>query len=481
MASAMHEHLQVRANDLARQSGAMLILLTTSLGMLVAQIDTSVVNLAIKQIGSDLDASMTALQWVADVYNLLFASLMLTGGRLADRFGRRRVFIIGLTLFALGSVICAGAPNVATLITGRAITGLGAALELPTSLSILTLAYADAQTRARAIGIWASCNGLGFIIGPTTGGVIVDMAGWRLIFLLIVPICVAALTLAVFVVPESSDRAGPRFDVLGQFLAVIAVGTLAFGVIEGPRRGFASTIVVAALTVCVASALAFRQLEKRAPVSLWPLFANQAFSVSLAVAALMTFGMYAMLFLVPFYLQLRGASAFAVALDLLPMSVTFVLVSQWSGMLTNRLGPKVTMSVGMTCLGSGLLLLSRVAPPMNFLGIAMAMFVLGVGLGLNAGPVLAVAIANAPRSHVGTASGLVNTARMIGATLGVAALGAVFAAVAGATGAGTLARGLRAALLCGAASELVGAVLAFRFVGRDSHRSLAVQSEPTVR
>jgi MFS transporter, DHA2 family, methylenomycin A resistance protein len=224
----MHEHPQVRVNDLAHRSGAMLILLATSLGMLVAQIDTSVVNLAIKQIGSDLDAGVNALQWVVDVYNLLFATLMLTGGRLADRFGRR-IFIIGLTLFALGSVICAVAPNIATLIGGRAITGLGAALELPTSLSILTLAYADAQARARAIGIWASCNGLGFTIGPTTGGVIVGVAGWRLIFLLIVPICIAALTLTVVVVPESSDRVG-RLDVLNQFLAVIALGTLAFGV-----------------------------------------------------------------------------------------------------------------------------------------------------------------------------------------------------------------------------------------------------------
>jgi MFS family permease len=281
----IHEHPQVRVNDPAHRLGAMLILLATSLGMLVAQIDTSVVNLAIKQIGSDLDAGVNAFQWVVDVYNLLFATLMLTDGRLADRFGRLRIFIIGLMLFALGSVICAVAPNIAT-----------------------------------------------------------------------------------------------------------------------------------------------RRVRHH-----WP------------------------------------------------MSVTFVVVSQWSGMLTNRFGPHLTMSVGVTCLGSGLLLLSRVAPPMNLLGIAMAMFVLGVGLGLNAGPVLAVAIANAPRSHVGTASGLVNTARMIGATLGVAALGAVFAAVAGGTGAGTLARGSRAALLCGAASELVGAVLAFRFVHQDSHRSLAAQSEPTVQ
>ena len=171
------------------------VLLTMCLGVLVAQIDTSVVNLALKHIGADLKADIGGLQWVVDAYNLTYASLLLTGGVLADLYGRRRIFALGIVLFTVGSLICGFAPNVATLIAGRAIAGVGAALEVPTTLAILTVAYPDADERARPLGIWASCNGIAFIIGPTLGGVLVDHAGWRSIFLLIVPLCVLALVL----------------------------------------------------------------------------------------------------------------------------------------------------------------------------------------------------------------------------------------------------------------------------------------------
>src|SRR5499426_2327083 len=162
-----------------------LILLTMSLGVLIAQIDTSVVNLAVKPIGTDLKASVTELQWIVDVYNFVYASLLLTAGTLADLYGRRRVFAIGIALFTAGSFLCGLAPNTSVLIIGRGIAGLGAALEIPTSLSILRVAYPDTKARTRALGVWASCNGLAFIIGPTVGGVLVDAVGWRSIFLLI--------------------------------------------------------------------------------------------------------------------------------------------------------------------------------------------------------------------------------------------------------------------------------------------------------
>jgi MFS family permease len=170
--------------------GATPILLTMSLGVLIAQIDTSVVNLAVKQIGAKLDAGVTALQWVIDAYNLVYASLLLTAGTLADLYGRRRIFALGIAAFTLGSLICGLAPN-----AGRAVAGLGAALEVPTSLAILTIAYPETRQRTRALGLWASCNGLAFIIGPTIGGVLVDAVGWRSIFLLVIPLCAATLAL----------------------------------------------------------------------------------------------------------------------------------------------------------------------------------------------------------------------------------------------------------------------------------------------
>src|SRR6516164_5064898 len=198
----------------ARPAGG-LILLTMSLGVLIAQIDTSVVNLAVKPIGTALKASVTELQWIVDVYNFVYASLLLTAGTLADLYGRRRIFALGIALFTLGSLVCGLAPNAVLLVAGRAVAGLGAALEVPTSLAILTVAYPDTRERTQALGLWASCNGLAFIIGPTVGGALVDGVGWRSIFLLIIPLCAVTLALTCTSVPESKDPKDRKLDLPG--------------------------------------------------------------------------------------------------------------------------------------------------------------------------------------------------------------------------------------------------------------------------
>ena len=213
-----------------------LILLTMSFGVLIAQIDTSVVNLAVKPIGTDLKASVTELQWIVDVYNFVYASLLLTAGTLADLYGRRRIFGLGIALFTLGTVVCGLAPDVPTLVAGRAVAGLGAALEVPASLAILTIAYPDTKERTRALGIWASCYGIAIVIGPTAGGALVDAFGWRSIFLLIIPFCLVTLVLVMTVVPESSNPQGRRLDLPGQALAIASIGSLSLAAIEGPCR-----------------------------------------------------------------------------------------------------------------------------------------------------------------------------------------------------------------------------------------------------
>jgi MFS transporter, DHA2 family, methylenomycin A resistance protein len=291
----------------ARRTGA--VLFTMSLGVFVAQLDSSVVNLAVKHIGGDLDASVSQLQWVVDSYNLVYATLLLTGGTLGDLYGRNRVFVSGIVLIAVGSLICGLAPNAGILIAGRAITGLGAALELPTTLAILTVTYSDAKERGRAIGIWASCNGLALAIGPTIGGLLVDAAGWRSIFLLVVPVTLVALVMALMAVPETSDRKARHLDPAGQMLAILVLGALSFMGIEGPHLGWTSPVTLGLAAVCVVAAILFVRVESGRTGALVPLdvFANRPFSAAITIAGLMTFAMYAMLFLVPLYCS-RSAS-----------------------------------------------------------------------------------------------------------------------------------------------------------------------------
>jgi EmrB/QacA subfamily drug resistance transporter len=457
----------------SRTPHPILVLVAMSLGVLIAQIDTSVVSLAVKKIGADLGSGVSEMQWVIDGYNLVYASLLLTGGTLGDLYGRRRIFVLGIALFTVGTIVCALAPNGAVLIAGRAISGLGAALELPMSLVLLTLAYPEEKSRAHALGIWASCNGLAFIIGPTLGGFLVDSAGWRSIFYLILPVCAAALLITWTAVSESAEPRGRKLDLRGQALAIVALGGLAFAAIEGSHWGWLSLPILSIAGLAVVAGVAFFVLEARLAGAMVPveLFRNRVFSSALSIAGLMTFGMYALLFLMPLYFQtMRGASAFMAGLQMLPMSVSFVIVSQLTGHMSNAVGPRVIMTGGMACMGLGAVLLAFIGADTSVWLIATALFIVGVGLGLNTSPVNGVAVAAVPPARSGTASGLLNTARMIGATMGIAVLGALFAVFAGqdaAAGEGFL-PGLRAAMLVGGSAELVGAVIAFAFIRSDS-------------
>jgi len=450
-----------------------LVLLATSLGVLLAQIDTSVVNLALKSIGADLHAGVSALQWVIDAYNLVYASLLLTGGTLGDLYGRRRIFVLGIALFTLGTLICALAPTPAILIGGRIVSGLGAAFALPMSLVLLTIAYPQREQRAHALGVWASCNGVAFVIGPTFGGWLVDAIGWRSIFYVTLPVCAAALLITYRAVGESAEPQGRRLDLPGQVLAVAGLAAFAVAAIEGSHWGWTSLPLLAVAAAAVVALALFVWVETRTPGPLLPLgFLRQpVFSAALAVAGLMTFGMYALLFIMPLYFQtVRGGSPFIAGLELLPMSVSFVIVSQLVGHLSNRFGPRIVMTAGMVCMGLGALGLAAIGASTGLGWIELALMIVGVGLGLNTAPVNGVAVAALPPARSGTASGVLNTARMVGATLGVAILGSVFAAYAGQQaggGAGFL-PGLRAALCGSGTAELLGALIAFAFIRGDS-------------
>jgi MFS transporter, DHA2 family, methylenomycin A resistance protein len=450
-----------------------LVLIATSLGVLFAQIDTSVVNLAVKSIGADLHAGLSDMQWVVDSYNLVYASLLLTAGTLGDLYGRRRIFVLGIALFIVGTLICALAPNAMILIGGRVVSGVGAAFEVPMSLVLLTLAYPGRKDRAHALGVWASCNALAFIIGPMIGGWLVDTVGWRSVFYLILPVCATAVALTYFAVRESAEPEGRALDLPGQALAIVGLTAFAFAAIEGSYWGWDSPLILSLVGVALMASALFVWVEARTPGPLLPLqfLRRPVFSAALAAAGLMTFGIYALLFIMALYFQtIRGASPLMAGLQLLPMPVSFFVVSQFVGHLNNRLGPRIVMTVGMTCMGVGALSLAFIDDKTSFVSIEIALLVIGVGLGLNTAPVNGVAVAALPPERSGTASGVLNTSRMIGATLGVAILGATFAAHAGqdaSAGSGFL-PGLRTALIGSGVAELIGAAIAFSFIRRDS-------------
>jgi EmrB/QacA subfamily drug resistance transporter len=446
-----------------------LTLAVMCLATFVAILDTTVVNLALYSIQASLHTRVSGLQWILDIYNLTYASFILTGGTLGDLFGRRRVFVAGVVLFNLGSLVCALAPGSATLIAGRAVAGLGAALQLPGALSLLTVTFPTLTERARAIAVWGGFNGLAMAIGPTLGGLLVDHFGWRSIFYLILPCGLAILALTSAGVRESADPEGRHLDLRGQTLAVFTLGSFSFAFIQLPVLAWSSPLIIASLLLGVLSLAAFVSVERAAPGGLLPMeiFANRAFSASLADAALMTFGIYAMLFIFPLYLQtVRGDSAVVAGIELLPLSLTFFCVSPVAGRLSTATHPGTVIAVGMSLAGAGILTLAALNADSGRGVMRAALLAVGLGLGLITGPIMTVAVSSLPSQRSGTSSGMVNVARMVGATLGVAILGSVFGAHVERTGpdAAAFLRGMRRALVVGGTAEFGGALIALKFL-----------------
>jgi MFS transporter, DHA2 family, methylenomycin A resistance protein len=266
------------------------LLVTMCLAVLLAQVDTSVVNLAMHAVGTDLHASVNSLQWVLDSYNLAYAVLLLTGGLLCDLYGRRLLYLLGAAVFTGGSVLCAAVPDVSLLIAGRAIAGAGAALLLPASLAIIRAEWHDEAERNHALGVWAACNGLAFVIGPTLGGALVQGFGWRSVFLIAVPLGLAAIALAMRTIPESSDPGGRWFDAVGQVWGAVAVGGLAVSGIDASRDPLIAGV---ALTVAAVAMLLFVHVERlRGDAAMVPLslFRTRRFDGALVATAALWLG-----------------------------------------------------------------------------------------------------------------------------------------------------------------------------------------------
>lgn len=439
-------------NMLQKRAATLAIL---CVGVLIAQIDTSAVNLAVHPIGNYFSANMAQLQWTVDSYNLVYAVFLLTGGILADIRGRRRMFRLGLAVFTAASLLCAFSPSVSFLIVGRAIAGLGAALLIPSSLAIIRVLWSDPVERGRVLGIWASCYGLALAIGPTVGGLLIVQFGWRSIFLIAVPLGLAAFFLASSLIPESSDPDGRHFDFQAQILGAIATGALAMAAIDTRDSAHLSFVFLA---IAIAASKFFIIVEsKKGSGALVPLeiFKIGEFRAAAAGAAGMTSSMYGLLFVLPLAWQESGRmNALGSGMALMPMALVYVFVSFFSGTLAHRFGLRAMASGGLAVIGAGLLILAfaKLSIWAEEIGLILA----GIGMGFATGPLMGLAVGSVHAARSGTAASVINVARMIGATMGVAVLGAVFASFRDSM------MGLRFAMLLGAIVLLAAAFAAWR-------------------
>jgi EmrB/QacA subfamily drug resistance transporter len=442
-----------------------LTLVATCLGLFLAQMDTTAVNLALPAIGNSLGGGLAGLQWVMDGYNLAFAALLLTGGTMGDRFGRRRMFLVGVWAFVFGSLVCAIAPTLAVMVAGRGLQGFGAAIMLPQSLAILATTFPGRSERNQAMAAWSAVAGIALAIGPTAGGFLVEAVGWQYIFWVNLPVGIAAVILARVNIVETANPNAGSLDLSGQLVAIGFLAALTFAVVEGQRAGWVSTPIVLAAAVAVVCLVGFLLIERGHPSPMLPLnlIRRGQLPVAAVVAMCMTFGMYGLLMLASLHLQQqRGDDALRAGIEMLPLPVVFALASPMAGRLVTRFGPKVPMGTGMTLMGVGLLGYAAVGGDADLPWLFLMFAVIGLGLSLNTGPVVGVAVAAVEPDRAGLASGVANLARMFGATLGVAVLGTVLGMVSGGAPNGPeFLAGLRAALLVGAAVELTGAVVAF--------------------
>ncbi|MHA7283322.1 MFS transporter [Arthrobacter sp. TMS2-4] len=441
------------------------ILLATVLGSGMAGIDATVVNIALPTIGLDLNADFAALQWMVTGYTLTLASFILLGGSLGDRFGRRRIFIVGVVWFAVASLLCGLAPNAGWLIAARALQGVGGALLTPGSLAIIQSSFAG-EDRARAIGAWSGLGGVATAIGPFLGGWLVESASWRWIFLINIPLAATVIWIAARHVPESRDAdATGRLDVAGALLGAVALAGTTYALIAAPTQEAGSPAVSVSGALCLAAVIAFLVVEWRTEHPMLPLriFANRQFSAANAVTFLIYAVFGGIFFLLVVHLQVvAGFSPLASGIAMLPITALMLVLSPRAGALSSRIGPRTPMTVGPLLCAVALVLMLRIGPGASYLvDVLPSVIVLGLGLSLLVAPLTSTALSAVPERQAGLASGVNNAVARAAGLIAIA----VLPAAVGLTGDAysdpqVFEEGFDAACVIGAVVLVLGGVLA---------------------
>jgi EmrB/QacA subfamily drug resistance transporter len=420
----------MRARILAPENRKWLTLGCVAFALFMVMLDNTVVNVALPSIQRDLGIGLSELQWTVNAYALTFAVLMLTGGKLADFLGRRRVFIAGLAIFTASSLACGLATSGEMLIAARTVQGVGAALMMPATLSIISATFPVHQ-RGLAIGIWAGVSAMALAIGPLVGGLLTEHIDWSWIFFINVPIGVLAIMAATLLIRESRDpSADQRLDLPGLLTSAIALFALTFALIEANDHGWTSPTILSLFAVAGVGLVAFVLLEthQRAPMLDLSLFRSGTFAGANIVALLVFLAMFGVFFFVSLYVQgILGYSAVQAGAMFLPMTVLIMFVAPVAGKLSDRLGSRWLIVTGMLFLVTHLLLLSTLDVDSTFWNILPALILGGFGMGLTMTPATAAAIGSVPVAKAGIGSGVLNTFRQVGGALGIAVMGAIVA------------------------------------------------------
>jgi EmrB/QacA subfamily drug resistance transporter len=447
-------------------------LAAVAFGLFMIMLDNTVVNVALPSIEKDLNISISQLEWIVTAYALVFAALLITGGKLADLFGRRKIFIVGLAVFSLSSLACGFAPNAGFLIGARAVQGIGAALMNPATLSIITATFPPRQ-RGQAIGIWAGVSALALAIGPLAGGLIVDNIGWNWIFFVNVPVGALGIVVSYFFIKESRDTSHEQsVDFPGLLTSGGALFALSYALIEGNQRGWASAEILGLLAAAAVLLVGFVVLEsrQRLPMLDLSLFRIGSFVGANTVALLVSLGMFGVFFFVSLYVQnILGYSPTKAGAIFLPMTILIILIAPIAGKASDRIGSRWLMGGGMTLLSISLLFYQRVGLHSTFWTLLPAMILGGVGMALTMSPMTSVAMASVPVDKAGVGSGVLNSFRQVGGSLGIAVMGAILASYLSAGPGTELAKqqfvdGLHSALLVSACITFAGAVVAVALV-----------------
>ncbi|MFI9745847.1 MFS transporter [Streptomyces sp. NPDC052494] len=457
----------------------LVVLAICCMSLLIVSLDNTALNVALPSIRSDLGASVSGLQWTIDAYTLVLACLLMLSGSTADRIGRRKVFVTGLVVFALGSLLCSLAPSLETLIAFRAVQAVGGSMLNPVAMSIITNTFTEPAARARAIGVWGAVVGVSMAAGPLVGGVLVESVGWRAIFWVNLPVALVALLLTLRYVPESRAPRPRRPDPVGQLLVAVLLGSLTYAIIEtDPRFAGISAVALAGVVLY--------EPRRREPLIDLRFFRSAPFSGATVIAVCAFAALGGFLFLNTLYLQdVRGLSPLEAGLFMLPMAGMTFVFAPLSGRLTGARGPRPSLLLAGTAMAAGPLLFALFEAETSDPLLLTGYVVFGIGFGLVNAPITNTAVSGMPRAQAGVAAAVASTSRQVGQTLGVAVVGAVLAA---GMSAGTAPGAFEAAARpgywivtgCGAAVLVVGALTSGAWARRTAERtarSLAAEEE----